>query len=211
MTRLKRIKVNLAFETLSNADLPTRLMAVHDAMNGNGDYPHPPVDLPVFRTKIDSFIAANVAALDSKIARIARDTVRHELITMVRMLGHYVEANCDNDPARFASSGFTALSYTRRPPKPLDPPNVALIDQGNTGQLLIKVEPNRDAYAYELKYAALGTAGIPGPWSTVTFTSTKVKVAVDALTPGIIYTFQARVLGRLGFSDWSNAVNRMCI
>ena len=39
-------------------------------------------------------------------------------------------------------------------------------------------------------------------------TSTKPMIIED-LTSGTIFTFQVRALGRLGFTNWSDAVKRM--
>jgi hypothetical protein len=36
-----------------------------------------------------------------------------KLIKMLEQLGHYVEAACNDDPAIFSTSGFTAVSNTR--------------------------------------------------------------------------------------------------
>ena len=36
-------------------------------------------------------------------------------------------------------------------------------------------------------------------------------VFAENLAPGTIYTFQVRAFGTLGYTDWSNPVQRMCI
>ena len=34
--------------------------------------------------------------------------------------------------------------------------------------------------------------------------------SVTGLTPGTIYAFQVRAMGRLGYTDWSDSATRMC-
>ena len=41
--------------------------------------------------------------------------------------------------------------------------------------------------------------------------TTKPPTVLNNLTPGGTYTFQVRAYGKLGYSDWSEPVNRMCI
>jgi hypothetical protein len=41
--------------------------------------------------------------------------------------------------------------------------------------------------------------------------TTKPPTAVNNLTPGTSYTFQVRAFGKLGYSDWSAAVERASI
>ena len=52
MTKSKRIRASLGFARTPDANLVTRLNAVHDAMSGNPAYPAPPVDLATFKTDL---------------------------------------------------------------------------------------------------------------------------------------------------------------
>ena len=211
MTKLKRIKASLGFARTPHAALVARLNAVHDGMSGNPAYPSPPVDLATFKTAIDSFAASIAEALDGgKKAITAKNQQREAVIKMAEQLGHYVQANCRDDLATFTSSGFQALSNSRTPSQPLPQPTISKVDQGTTGQLLVTVKALRKALSYELRYAALGEGGMPGAWTTAVLTRAKAA-SISSLTPGTTYTFQTRALGRLGFTDWSDSVNRMCI
>ncbi len=129
---------------------------------------------------------------------------------MLRLLGRYVEVTCKNDPAIFASSGFAAASNGRTPPQPLAQPTIDYIEQGNSGQLLVAINPVKKARSYELHYAAL-SGGTPGQWTTISVTSSRPAIPVNGLTPGTIYVFQVRALGKLGHTDWSDYSTRMCI
>jgi len=78
-----------------------------------------------------------------------------------------------------------------------------------SGQLKIKIGAVPKALSYTLHYAAVPDGGVvPASWTERTITSTKPTI-IGSLTPGTTYTFQVRAPGRLGLTDWSDAVNRM--
>ena len=55
---------------------------------------------------------------------------------MLRQLGHWVEANCNDDPTILQSSGFEQQATPVRgtPPQPLDgPPSFKLVNGKNSG------------------------------------------------------------------------------
>lgn len=209
MTKVKKIKALLGFTKLADANLVSRLNAVHDGMNLNPAYPSPTVDLATFKAAIDSYTALVAAALDGgKKTVTEKNKQRGSVIKMAEQLGHYVQANCKDDMATFTSSGFVAGPATRTPPQPLPPSSISKVDQGNTGQLLVTIKRLPKALSYELRFALLGANGTPG---ATTLILTTPKTPVNNLTPGTTYTFQVRALGRLGYTDWSDSVNRMCI
>ena len=82
--------------------------------------------------------------------------------------------------------------------------------QGETGELRVSIKALPKAYLYELRYTARDPGGEPGPWNTLSHIHTR-KLLVSGLTPATIYAFQVRALGRLGYTDWSEPVSRMCI
>jgi Fibronectin type III domain len=201
---IKKIKAILNFHGVSDSDV---LKAGNTAYNGllnNAAYPTPPVPLPAFRQALDSFNALIVDAEDGgKKSIAAKDKQRAAVIRMYESLGHYVEGACNNDPAVFATSGFTAKSTIRRPPQPLAQAKFSSIDRGpNSGQAVVKVESQTGAIAYDVHYALEGTGGVLGPWITVTLTGPR-KVTISGLTPAGTYRFQVRALGKLGYTDWS--------
>src|SRR6266850_1041533 len=95
------------------------------------------------------------------------------------------------------SSGLEALTITRGALQPLGPASIRRIDQGNTGQLLVKVASVAKAWSYELRYASLGAGGATGPWTYQPITSVASPTPCNGLTPGATYAFQVRALGRL--------------
>jgi hypothetical protein len=205
--KTKKIKALLGFNRLKDADLITRLNAVHDGLNGNPAFTTPPVDLPTFKTNIETF-AADIAAADDggTKAITAKNRQRGICIRQAEQLAHYVEASCNDDLATFTSSGFLQRATTRSAPQPLPQPAIARIVQKISAQLLVTPRALPGAVSYELRWAI--TANTPA-WTSIQLASTK-PAPVDNLTPGTTYTFQVRALGRIGYSDWSDPVNRMC-
>jgi hypothetical protein len=140
----------------------------------------------------------------------AKRKQREAVIKMTTQLGHYVEAASNNDLATFTTSGFTAVSNTRTPPRPLSPASFKYVDRGtNTGQVVVKPAPQNGALSFELRYCPVPAAGVAPNWVTQTLPGSK-PVTVGNLTPGTNYQFQIRALGRLGYSDWCDVVTFIC-
>ena len=212
-TKVTVLKPVLGVGGMTDNDLLSRLNAVHDKMLNNPAYPSPPVDMPAFKAAIDAYTAAVAASLEGgKAATVARDKARADVAVMFRLLGLYVESACKNDMTTFVSSGFV-LSATgqKTTPQPVDVPSIVSVDQGSTGQFLVYVKPVARARSYDIRYAPDPAAGAEINWTTISAASTKPAIPINNLTRGVNYTFQVRAFGKLGFSDWSSPVERMCI
>jgi len=211
-TKLNIIKPALGLTDMTDGDLLARLNAVHDGMLNNPAFPNPPVDMAAFKAAIDAYTAASAAALHDggKTAIAERNKRRADALIMQRLLGHYVEGACKGDTKAFISSGFVPASARQRAPlQPIATPSILKVDQGQTGQLLVNIESVK-ARSYELRYATVA-AGAPVNWTTIAVGKTKPATPIKNLTPGTTYTFQVRAFWKLGFSDWSPAVERMAI
>lgn len=198
---------------MSDGDLLARLNAVHDSMLNNPNYPSPPIDMPGFKAAIDALTAAAAAAANEggKSTIVERDKRRKDAIIMFRLLGHYVEATCKNDMTTFVSSGFAVdPGKAKTPPGPVSTPLIVAVDQGLKGQLVVSIKKVANARHYEVRYAVVPAAGATENWTIQTVASTKPPAAVNNLTPGTNYEFQVRAFGKLGFSDWSATVERIC-
>jgi hypothetical protein len=211
--RLSIIKPVLGTTGVSDTDFLARLNAVHDAMLNNPAYPSPPVDMAGFKTSIDSYYTATVAALDGgKAALTELEKRRADVTVMYRLLGHYVEATCKGDMNTFVSSGFVAAPKAqRKPDQPVDVPAIASLDQGSTGQLLATLKEVPGARLYDIRFAPAPVPGAVITWTTIAVAKAKAPVQINYLTPGTSYTFQVRAFGNPGFSDWSDPATRMCI
>jgi len=83
--------------------------------------------------------------------------------------------------------------------------------QVSSGQLLVTIKRVNKAASYKIRYAPAAADGTPTTWMTMPATRVRPATSINNLTPGTVYTFQVQALGNLGFSDWSDAVNRMTI
>jgi hypothetical protein len=216
--KLNIVKPVLGYGKVSDTDFLARLNKIHTGTFGNPAYPTPPVDEPTFKAGIDAYAAAITAAIDGSKKDLAdRQKKRAEVTLMMRLVGHYVEGACKGDMTTFLTSGFEAISSTRTPPGPLEIPSITKVDPGSTGQLLATVRPVAKAKSYEIRSAPLPagqTAGAPpanATWTLTAATGTKPPIPINNLTPGTAYALQVRALGKLGYTDWSDTVNRICI
>jgi len=204
---IQKIKAKLNFHRVSDTDVLKAGNTAYDGLFNNPAFPNTPFPLPAFRQDLDSFSTLIVAAEDGgKKSISAKNKQRAEVIRVYTLLGHYVEGTCNNDPAIFNTSGFTAVSKTKTVPQPLVPAKFSSIERGpNSGQAVVKVERQKTAIAYDVHYALEGMGGVLGPWTLMTLTSSK-KVTISGLTPAGTYQFQVRALGKLGYTDCSQPV-----
>src|SRR2546429_371997 len=121
----KQIRVRRGYTKLSHHDFWVVLRRLYEGLLKNPHFPKPPVDLGLFKTKIDKYSAAITATMGgAKIAFSQRDSLRDDLTKMLLELAGYVEAESYNDPAIFATSGLEALPSAHIPHQPLDRPRI---------------------------------------------------------------------------------------
>ena len=207
----KRLRVLLSFTHDTDHDLEVLTGAVVTGLDGNKAYTTLPVDLPTVKTALADFTASVAAAAQGgRQATSAKNKKRHALIALLRQLALYVQANCNDDMATLLSSGFLAAN-TSRAQQPLPKPVISSIKQGNSGQLIIKVKAIRNARSYDIRYAPVGTTTPPASWPMQQGLTDSRSMPVSGLTVGTTYTFQVRALGSTGYTDFSDAVNHICV
>src|SRR5690348_4648682 len=119
-TIVKKLKAVLGFKGVSDADFVTQLQTVYKDMNGNLNFSNPPVDMTAFKSGIDTLAVLVTDAADGgKKAIAAKNKQRAVMVKQVTLLGHFVEAVCNDDPAVFSTSGFVLAPTQRVPPQPL--------------------------------------------------------------------------------------------
>ena len=210
-TKPKKIRALVGLRKLPEGMIKDLLAGSLKGLTENARvFPKPPIDLAAYQAAIDAYVAAIPAALDgSKTAVANKNKLLDTAVRMYVELAHYVQANSNDDLATFLLSGFQPAASTKMPPQPLDQPSI-VVEQGPvTGKMKVKIGSVLKALIYQLRYGAIPSGGGPPPtWTEQFITSTKPTV-IDDLTPGTVYTFEVRALGRLGFTNWSDAVNRM--
>src|SRR5439155_2304285 len=212
MAQKIRVKINTGKK--SHLEVANDAVTVYKGLKDNPAFPpNPPVGLDVFKTTIDAYISSISSAADgSRKAMVERNKLKEDVAKMMRQLGHWVEANCQQDLGMLESSGFQAASTTRAPQGPLPQPVILKTQNGSvSGQIVLQVTPLPRARSYELRYAANGGDGKPGPWTMVPPYASSRNMSVTGLTPGAPYLFQDRAFGKAGLTDWSDAASRIAV
>ena len=207
-----KIKAKLGLHGVLDTEAVKTFTLAYNGLKDNPAYPNTPVDLAKYKAGIDSFAALVLDAADGgkKVIK-AKDKQRVVVIKMYTQLGHYVESACNDDPAVFATSGFTAVPNTRTAPQPLTEAKFNFIDRGpGSGQVVVKPEGQKGVLTFDVRYALEGAGGVLGPWTTVTIAGPK-KTIITGLTMAGIYHFQIRAFGKLGgYTDWMDSKTFIC-
>jgi len=209
----KQIRVKVTYTGLSDKDVATQGVAVVDGMTNNPKLVNPPINPADLKTQVETFASLIAAAADGSKKTIAeRKKQRAVVVKMLRQLGHWVEANCNDDAAILQSSGYQqqATPVRNTPPQALAGPPSFKVENGPiSGQLVMRGKPVLKAVSYTGRYAPLGSDGKPGSWTEMSPVTVIRSITVNGLTPGTTYAFQMRGLGRAGYTNWSDSVTRM--
>ena len=210
-TLQQKIRAATRFMRLQPEQLLATGYTVVNSLRDNANFPNVPVDPGVLQSALDVYAdTIGVAKDGSRTAIALRNKQGEEIVQMLQVLASYAEFNCKGDMHIFLTSGFQPRPSSRALPQPLDTPAIDSIDQGMSGQLMVWIKGVRGTKTYELRFAPdSGVAA--GAWSVQTVGRTKTAAAINGLTPGVVYVFQVRAFGSLGFTEWSAAGSRMCI
>ena len=209
---MAQLRVYLGFTNAPDHTLEETTGGILGNLYGNPAFPTPPVTQPALQAGLDAFTAAIAAQAQGGTAATAEKSNRRAaLVDLLRQLAGYVQEKCDNNLAALLSSGFDAVS-TNRASVPLPRPAILSLDNGNSGQLLVKVTPIANAKCYEVRHAAVAAGGAPGPWQSGGLFTNSRSMPLNGLTPGTNYTVQVRAIGgSTGYSDWSDPVSHMSL
>jgi len=204
-------RITVDFGSLSHNDLRMRGAAVAKALDGSIKYTNPPVSVANLKSQVDQFHEAHLDATGpnqgSRRAMVKRDSLRAQLISTLKLIVPYVQANCGGD---LSDSGFETYSPSRRQPQPVTRAKFRWIKRGkNSGSLLLMIGRVAGARGYEVEYTPLKDE-IAGASTTVSVMNVKSAYTLSGLTPITKYMFRVRVLGVINKSDWSEPVTYIC-
>jgi len=207
---MTQLRVLLGFTNAPDHSLEETAGAVIKGVTGNASYPTPPVTMPALQAALTAFTTAMAAQAQGGTAATAdKNNKRDALVALLRQLAGYVQQNCNNNLATLLTSGFEAVSSSRAQ-SALEAPDILNIDNGNSGQLLVKVTATANSKCYEGRYALIGPGGVTGPWQSAGLFTNSRSMPVNGLSPGSMYNFQFRAVGgSTGYSDWSDTVSHM--
>ncbi len=205
-----RARVSLTFLQGPDTGIVLRGRAVVAGTTGNDALRNPPVNLAELQTMLNAYDDAITASLEGGRTAIAtRNSHREAVNQALRLLAECVEAAANGDAAIILSSGFEAWTYSRSQPQFLDIPMIVKVEQRNSGEFVVSISVVEKAKGYELRH---GTAGSDSEaWIITPVTRVRPPTLFSGLTPGVMYTFQVRALGHMGYTNWSDPISKMVI
>ena len=242
MSKIKAVvHAVMGFAILTDMKLLMLANAVLKALTGNAAFPNPTPSLAAFGADLTTFSNAATAAVDGgKNARATRDKAKKVLIADLRQLVIYCEANCNDDPAVFNTSGFTARAKAAAS-GPVGVPVIKSLDYGTVpGQILASIKSTPGAKSINLRFGAMppGTAtalgvasagpasgstsstaptagstpaAVPPAWTVIQVGTVKKAIPLNNLISGTVYAVQVQALGSgTDLSAWSDSSTIMC-
>jgi hypothetical protein len=205
------IQVKMRASKMAAPELLQRANAVYAGMNLNPAYPNPPIPMQDFRETIDDLSAAITATLDGGMKATAeKNRLADELRRMLRELAHYVQSTCNGDMPTLLSSGFPAVTGTRRPPTQLSRWIRNILPGPSTGSVLVALRGIPGAASYQIRWSVATSDGTPETWSVLPTAGVRKPALISGLTPGTTYIFQTRAVLRSGLTEWSDPITRIC-
>ena len=200
--------VSLAFAQLPATQLPDFTAGIVIGLTNNATtFASPPVkptDLDAANKKL--LTANSDADGGGTDDTAARDAAFDAVVAMLRQLAAYVEDIAKGDASIIAMSGFKVVQRGPSPQQPLVKTIIQAIINETSGALLVRLNPQDNAYGYEGKMSADGGKTYQ---PIGTFPQAR-RVVVPNLTARTTYTFIFRALGgSTGSGDWSDPVSHM--
>jgi hypothetical protein len=134
-----------------------------------------------------------------------RDEAQQALLVALRKIAAYVQSESLDSLSTLLSSGFQNVPMPS-PSAPLDTPTILKAANNGTTQVLLRLSTVTNANSYEIQYTTDGGK----TWISGGISSKALRIVLTNLTPGTVYTIQARALGgSTGQSIWSTPVSIM--
>lgn len=208
----KRPRARVLLTLLQSPDkgIVFRGRAVVTGTKENEALPNPPVGPDELQTMLNAYDdAINVSLDGGRIAIATRNSHRETVTKALRLLAAYVESAANGDPTIILSSGFETWTYNRSQPQFLDMPMIVKVAQRSPGEFAVSISVVEKARGYELRHGPAGS----DPEARIITPVTRVRppTLFSGLTPGVIYTFQVRALGHMGYTNWSDPISKMVI
>ncbi len=203
-----RVRVSLSFAQLSDHALSSFAGGVIDGLTAQATVftalPVTVATLTTLRSTFDQAVAT--ATRGSTTDTALKNNARAALIDALRKDALYVEIVSDNDLAVLLSSGYQSTS-TNRAQAPLGQVQVVAVENAQTGELKVRIQPVANARSFLGRIKAAGSEFGP----SVSFASSRA-ILFKGLTAGITYTLQLCAIGgSTGSGDWSDPTSHMAM
>ena len=213
-----RFKLLIAFERMSLPTLFAKAQHINASLHlepALSLLPDPwPASYPSradISAAVTAFKASHVEANDGgKAARSDRDQKRDAMIQLLKRAAAYFEsvARSTNNVLVLHATGYDLRRPSDLIPQPLPAPVLKLSRNGLSGVLFGRANAVRGASSYEAQICN-GTSTEESHWRTVVFSRGCSRLQFPGLTPGQVYSFRLRALGREGWSPWSDIAQLM--
>ena len=201
------IHVSLGFAQLKDKDLLPFTPGVVTGLTGNADFPTPPVTATVLDGHRKIFEDALSQAFKGSVAdTTAKEEARAVLIDDLRQDAAYVEKRRAVSPPKSSPAGYLTMEHTHSPMATMPKTKIKEILNYATTQLLVRVEPIDNAYAFEVQVQSGA-----GPWQTAATSSQARGIVISGLAPGTTYNVHVRAIGAgQTYGEWSDVVVHIC-
>ena len=205
---MKKTKITLPLNRISDADLEVRTLGIIAAMTGNAQFPEPNPALADLSNSLQLFSDALVLSLTKDRVKLAvKNKLRGNLAAQLAKLASYVEFTAQGDRAILSASGFPLTPETS-PARALTQPTNFTVEVGSrTGAALAVLNPVAYAKAYVFRW---GPAPIVNDiWLHAAHT--KPRFTITGLVPGSSYSFQIAAVGSKGQLVETDIITKMVV
>lgn len=199
---------SLAFAQLPALQLPDFTTGVVTGLTNNATtFDKPPVKPMDLAAANQTLLTANAKALKGGTDDTdARDAAFDAVVALLRQLAAYVDEVANGDASVIRLAGFQVVQHGYSPQQPLIKTIILAIINESSGQLLVRLNPQVNAFAYEGK---ISTDGGKTYQPCGTYGQAR-RIVIKNLVPGTTYTFMFRALGgSTDAGDWSDPVSHM--
>ncbi len=203
------VKIIISFAKLKDDDLDTKSQVIINNLTGNANFANPVPALADVTTARTNYVTALTdAQTGGKQETSAKNQARKALEDILRLLGLYVQANCQNNEAIALSSGFD-IQRTATPVGVLAKPEAFVAENGPaTGTMQVscnKIEGAR-TYVFEVTEAPVTDASV---WTSKY--ATGKAFLFDGLMPGKQYAFRMAGIGAEPLLVYSDVLLRYAV
>jgi hypothetical protein len=200
-------RVSYAFALLSVLNLIAFTQVVIICLTNNAAFTKLPVSLVDLQALLKALQDANnnMALGGAPNLTALRDEAQEALIVALRKNAAYVQSESLDSLSTLLSSGFQYV-LPPSPSAPLDAPTILKVANNGTTQVILRLSAVANANSYETQWTTDGGK----TWVSGGISSQARNIVLKGLTPGTVYTIQARALGgSTGQSIWSTPVSIM--
>ncbi|MEO5942431.1 MAG: hypothetical protein ABIP30_09985 [Ferruginibacter sp.] len=169
---MKKSKLTTGFNVLTDSLFQTTSESIYVSMQGNPNFPTTVPDMSVINTAVQLFnTTLNNAQTRDRNAVALKNEAREALTDLLIQLANSVMATANGNRAMLVSSGFDLAKDSETTPL-TKPENIQLADGPNAGELVVKVDREKNAKSY-IYQCTLDPLTDSSQWTQAISTSSK--------------------------------------